>query len=171
MKQTKTLAPPRLAEGKQPTQPQPIAVEKPVRKKKSRAGRKKERMQISVRIDQVLMDLAHDAIASRPKDKIRITDLLERGLQMALRDLGRTDPVTSQARLLLNDAGVEFSRWILQGYALKHFPTKLKTYPLSPSEQQICDSVERMFEGVSQWPHYQERYQEALEEVVMEAIA
>lgn len=121
-------------------------------KKKSRAGRKKERMQISVRIDQAVMDLAYQTIERRKDDKLRITDLLERGLVLALREIETMQPVASQARLLLNDAGVDFQRRIVKLYALEHFP---KARPLSVCEAKYRAITLEAVDSVDQWTDYQ----------------
>lgn len=155
MKKRTTAAPPQapLAE---PLKPALAAGTGGPVKKKSRAGRKKERMQISVRIDQALMDLAYREIERRAKDKIRITDLLERGLLLALREIGATEPITAQARLLLNDAGVDFQRRIVKLYALEHFP---KARSLSVCEEKYRAITLEAVDSVDKWVDYQSALQ------------
>lgn len=148
MKKRTTASPP-PAPPAEPLKPALVAGPGGPVKKKGRAGRKKERMQISVRIDQALMDLAYREIERRVKDKIRITDLLERGLLLALREIGATDPVASQARLLLNDAGVNFQRRIVRFHKLDVLFSQI---PLSAVESKYRDAVLTGVDSVDEWP-------------------
>jgi hypothetical protein len=94
---------------------------KPAAAKKipKRPGRKKERTQISVRIDRAVMDIAHRQIEPIG---MRITDLIERGIILAIRELGNKTRFNHNARLILNDEGVDFSRFIMNANILLRFP-------------------------------------------------
>jgi hypothetical protein len=118
----------------------------PTKKVKSRRGRKKERTQISVRIDKALMDLAYRNIETTG---MRITDLVERGLLLAIRELGCIEPLAHHARLILHDEGVEFSRFILNANAILRFPEVRK---LSAAEEESREFFVTLAARVREWP-------------------
>jgi uncharacterized protein (DUF4415 family) len=106
-----------------------VGVKKGVKKTKRR-GRKKERTQISVRIDKTVMEIAHRQMEGTG---MRITDLIERGLLLAIREMGDLDPVVHHLRLILHDEGVEFSRFMLNARAWRRLPEIHRS--LSPLEK------------------------------------
>jgi hypothetical protein len=68
-----------------------------------RGGFKKEKTQISVRIDQAVMDLAYELIEEE-KGLIRITELIERGIVLAMRERKKLIPLDRQTRFLVSEA-------------------------------------------------------------------
>jgi hypothetical protein len=63
-----------------------------------RRGRKKEKTQISVRIDKAVMDLAYRHIGN---NKLRITDFMERGLILAMQEALKLTQIASQVRFMV----------------------------------------------------------------------
>lgn len=116
------------------------------KKVQKRRGRKQERKQISVRIDKVVMDLAHKQIE---RAGMRITDLIERGLMLALRELGDTTPIHHHARLILHDEGVEFSRFVMDANILLRFPEVRK---LSALEKVTREHILAIVKDMRTWP-------------------
>ena len=87
-------------------------------KRKSRGGRPKERVQVSVRIDRMVMDLVR-AYLDRNK-KAHITDLLERGALLALREAEKLAPEYIHARIALNDGGADMARDVTDMWAMRY---------------------------------------------------
>lgn len=102
-------------------------------KPKSKRGRKKERAQISIRIDKVVMDIAYRVIKGTA---MRITDLVERGLILAVREIGDLTPLSHHARLILHDEGVEFSRLILNVNIWRRLPEVRELTPLEKLQRE-----------------------------------
>lgn len=107
----KTTAPsvaPAAVSGTVPAKPLVTGV--PSKKKRikgrGRVGRRKEKTQISVRIDKAVMDLAYEHIGS---SKDRITDFIERGLILAMQEKFRLPPICSQVRFLATHAPREIN--------------------------------------------------------------
>ena len=115
-----------------------------------RRGRKKERTQISVRIDKTVMDIAYQKLEGT---SMRITDLLERGLLLAVRELGCDIPLFHHARLILRDEGVEFSRFIVDAHIILRFPEVRK---LSAAENAWRTSLMEVVAGAKEWPNARE---------------
>lgn len=130
-----------------PPEVKPVAASAIAKKVKSRRGRKKERTQISVRIDKTLMDIAHTQIESTG---MRITDLIERGVLLALREIGVTHPMTHNARLILHDEGVDLSRQIMNFNMLRRFP---EVRSLSITEHVLRQCVLDTTAAIAQWPN------------------
>jgi len=144
MKKTKTPAASSVAP------PPDVKSAGPAKKvKRRRAGRKKERTQISVRIDKALMDLAYRNIETTG---MRITDLVERGLLLAIRELGCLEPLAHHARLILHDEGVEFSRFILNANIILRFPEVRK---LSVLEEDAREFFVEIAARAKEWPDAQ----------------
>jgi len=115
-------------------------------KKNNKRGRKKERTQISVRIDKMVMDIAHKQIEHTG---MRITDLIERGLLLAVREMGSDDPVYHHARLILRDEGVEFSRFILDANIIRRM---IEVRKLSAGEEASREFLIALVHGARRWP-------------------
>jgi hypothetical protein len=143
----------KLSPGPSPAPPpevKPAALAAIAKKIKSRRGRKKERTQISVRLDKTLMDIAHIQVENTG---MRITDLIERGVLLALREMGVTDPLAHHARLILHDEGVEFSRLVLNVNTLRRFPEIRK---LSLTENAWRECVLDTVAKIQEWPNARE---------------
>ena len=109
-------------------------------------GRKKERTQISARIDYAVMDIAQDAIRGT---ETRITDMMERGLVLALRELGCTVPVSHHARLFFRDEGPAFAQLIVDLNTLRRLP---EVRPLSAAEEAVRNFLMGIIASARQWP-------------------
>lgn len=124
---------------------------KPPKKGKSRGGRPKERVQISVRIDRMVMDLVR-AYLDRNK-KAHITDLLERGALLALREAEKLQPEFMNARIALNDVGVELARDVTDLWALRYLAEHRELTPLEEAHREFHLKT---LKSVKDWPGYAE---------------
>src|SRR5215471_4637795 len=90
-------------------------------KKKSRRGRPQEKVQISVRIDKAIMDVAYEHIKTTGR---RITDMLERGLLLVMREeaTGQTRAVPQKMRYLFEHLPVELQKHLVKESGLWIFP-------------------------------------------------
>ena len=118
------------------------------KRKKRKAGRKKERMQISVRIDRTVMDLAYQEIK---RTGVHISDLLERGLLLSLRENQVAPAPFATARILLYDRGVDFARRCASMAALEIFN---RVRPLTLTERFFRDLHLETIDAVRQWEGY-----------------
>jgi hypothetical protein len=96
---------------------------KPVRR-----GPRKEKVQISVRISKAYMDLAYAHIK---RTNTRITDILERGLVLAMSEENRLAPIASEVRFLVANTTREQQRVLRNALAWLAIP---EVQELSPSE-------------------------------------
>ena len=124
-----------------------VVVAKP--KKKSRRGRKKEKVQISVRIDKAVMDVAYDYIKRTGR---RITDLLERGLLLAMREQGQT-VVPAKVRFVVEHMEAELQRLVLEVAAVDRM---VKSRELNPTEQFVDGYFRFALDLMKTWPGYAE---------------
>jgi hypothetical protein len=108
--------------------------------KKKRSGRPRTHVQISARLDSAVMGLALQAIKRDPT--LRMSDLLNRAMLLALRELG-VDASISDPRLLLNDFSPKTLKRILNLAAWEDLP---KVRALTPKEDVyrrfILDSID-----------------------------
>lgn len=123
------------------------------KKAKSRGGRPKERVQVSVRIDRMVMDLLRSYLDRNKKE--HITDLLERGALLALREAERLKihPEFINARVALNDVGVELARDVTDMWALRYLAEHRELTPLEACHREFHVKTLR---SVREWPGYAE---------------
>jgi hypothetical protein len=124
---------------------------KPAPKKGSRGGRPKERVQVSVRFDRVVMDLLRDYL-DRNK-KAHITDLLERGALLAVREAERLKPEYINALVSLNDVGVELARDVTKMWKMRYLAAHRE---LTPVEACLREVVISGLASVNDWPGSEE---------------
>ena len=127
--------------------PERNAIAHGAKKPKSKRGRKKERTQISVRLDTTVMALAHKHLTAG----MRITELLERGLLLALRELGDVDPIHHHLRLVLHDQGVKSSRFMMDANVLLNFP---EVRVLSLAENSLREHMLDTISNMPRWMDY-----------------
>jgi len=121
----------------------------PTKAKKSRRGRKKEKVQISVRIDKTIMDLAYDHIKTSGR---RITDMLERGLLLDMREQGQAPVVPAKVRYVVENIGVESQRRMLRVAVLDRMP---EVRELTPLEQCFRAFYLTGLDTIESWPGYE----------------
>jgi hypothetical protein len=120
-------------------------------KTKGRRGRKKERTQISVRIDTTVMTLACRQIEGTG---MRMTDFIERGMLLAARELGDLgNSAYRPARLVLHDEGVEFCRLVMNINAIRRLPEVRK---LSLTENMVRSLLLEAVKEATSWPGFDE---------------
>jgi len=118
-------------------------------KKAGKRGRPKEKVQISVRINEDVMSDAYDHIRETGH---RITDLLERGLVLAMREERHMSETASRARFVWEHVGVATQRRMVRVAVLERLP---EVRDLSALEE-CC----RLFhltgiDAVEEWPGYE----------------
>src|SRR6516165_2884459 len=124
---------------------------------KNRRGRKQEKKQISVRIDKAVMDLAY---VSMKQDGERITDLLERGLVLALAEKTRIPVLTSQLRFIVQKLSIERQRRVKRMLALD---VMAEVRELEPLERLFREFQLATIDQVESWPGYQEALEKLAE--------
>jgi hypothetical protein len=138
------------AAGKTEALLRPVIAALKAKRKKRKAGRKKERTQISVRIDRAVMDLAYQEIK---RTGVHISDLLERGLLLSLRENQVAPAPFATARILLYDRGVDFARRCASMAALEAFE---QARPLTLTERFFRDLHLDTIDAVREWEGYAE---------------
>lgn len=134
--------------------PKAAVLGKAPKKGKSRGGRPKERVQISVRIDRMVMDLVR-AYLERNK-KAHITDLLERGALLALREAEKLEPEFMNARIALNDVGVELARDVTDLWAMRYLAERKALRPEEAAIREISLIGLKAVRSVREWGGYME---------------
>ena len=125
-----------------------VVVAKP--KKKSRRGRKKEKVQISVRIDKAVMDVAYEYMKRTGR---RITDILERGVLLVMQEEGQASAVPIKLRFVVEHMDAELQRLVLEVAAVDRM---VKGRELNPNEQFVAGYVRYAVELMRTWPGYAE---------------
>jgi hypothetical protein len=119
-------------------------------RKKSPRGRKKEKVQISVRIDKTILDLTYDHIKASGR---RITDMLERGLLLAMREEGMEPMAAPKLRFVVEHMGADLQRHVLRAAALERL---VESRELTPLERFVADWYGLAAGQMETWPGYQE---------------
>ena len=116
---------------------------------KNKGGRPKERVQLSVRFDRIVADMIFRYLERHPGD--RMTDILERGALLALneREELNREPVYINARMHLNDLGVDAARDVTSVCLMRYFP---EVRPLTQLEKEIRDFYLKIVNVPHQWP-------------------
>ena len=105
-------------------------------RQRQRRGPLKEKVQVTVRIDQQLMGAAY---VRMKKDNIRITDIIERGIYLALKEADHDVPeFTKQVRFVLANATREQQR-LLRGLAIA------MVEPLVNEKRAVADGSRQVF--------------------------
>jgi len=119
-------------------------------RKKSPRGRKKEKVQISVRIDETILGLAYDHIKASGR---RITDMLERGLLLVMREEGMKPMAVTKLRFVVEHMGADLQRHVLRAAALERL---VESRELTPLERFVADWYGFAAGQMETWPGYQE---------------
>jgi len=115
-------------------------------KAKGKRGRKKEKVQISVRIDKTIMDLARGHLDRNPAE--RITELIERGMLLAMREQSSEPDDVRAPRLIFQEMSVERRRRATRVFILDCLPEVTVPAPTSAERcllalhSNVVDSLE-----------------------------
>jgi len=131
------------------------AKSKKQKKVKSPRGPKKEKTQISVRIDKIVMDLAYELIEEK-KGRIRITDLLERGLMLAMHEERKSTTLARQARFVVAEANAKQQHRMMKIVGLDLLP---RQRPLTPLETVLREFFLTGLDTVDTWEGYPECFE------------
>lgn len=117
---------------------------------KLKRGRKKEKVQISVRIDQAVMARAYQRIKRTGE---RITDLMERGMMLAMREDESLPLEAMRGRFLMAQAKAEEQRSLERHFAMLRFG---QVRPLSANERHIQEVALKSIAQCERWDGYED---------------
>jgi hypothetical protein len=143
-------------------------------------GPQKEKTQITIRVDK---ELINEAYAQMKEDNTRITDIIERGIYLALKERDHDmPPFTKQIRFVLANATRE-QQVLLRGLAIAMVEPLLEPKPVAEGQKRVfiaygCPADEKLYELVrwflesrNKLPHasacleYYSRYGKSAEEI------
>lgn len=131
-------------------------------------GPLKEKAQITLRIDQQLMN---DAYAMMKEDNTRITDIVERGIHLAIRERNHDmSPYTKQIRFVLANVTRE-QQILMRGLAIAMVEGELEETQASVEISKIFEMVKWFLESRNRQPYatraleYYSRYGKSAQEI------
>jgi hypothetical protein len=115
-------------------------------------GPAKEKTQITLRLDKQLMNAAFALIK---QDNSRITNIVERGLMLALAEAEYLPRLTSRVRFVVNNATREQERKFL-GLAIRMVESEVRKDKASEYETKIVELLDWYIEGGNLVQHAQD---------------